>query len=108
MSEYDQRQYRLMLEQLTAFQSGQIYIDRLIGNLQGLLNALQSPDSTWKQSFLSLWGQLEDARAMALFRGAENLNEQESIVVGSALAKLKPMVLEKIDDADLPRNINRT
>jgi hypothetical protein len=96
-----------MLKGLEDFQSGRIYIDRLIMDLQGLWNALESSDAAWKQSFLSLWGHLEDARAAALFRGARNLNEEEANVVDKAIPRLKLMVLEKIDDpADHPRKVD--
>jgi len=109
MSEYDQRQYRLMLERLDAFERGHTTIDRLIADLEGLLNVLEKPDADWKQSFLRYWGHIEDARAVALDRQATTLNEQEAKVALDAARRLKLLVLEQIDDiADHPQDIDWT
>jgi hypothetical protein len=109
MSDYDQRQFRLMLERLDAFARGRIAIDRLIIDLQGLLNALQMLDPKWKQSFLRHWGHLEEARAVALDREATTLNEREAKVAFDAAMQLRLLVLEQIDDiADHPRDIDWT
>ncbi len=99
MSEYDQRQYRLMLDRLNAFESGLIPMDVLVRDLEGLLNALEGAEASWKQTFLSYWGKIEDAHAVALFRGSVHLDEQATKRVRAAADNLKLMVLEKIDDA---------
>ena len=58
MPEFDERQYRLMLAQLTKFEEGQIMLDALVDNLEGLLNALEGTPASWKQTFLHEWGKL--------------------------------------------------
>jgi len=88
MTEYDQRQYGLMLQRLTDFQNGRIFLDILIADLEGLLSSLQSAGTEWKQSFREFWGALEDARAMALFRGSRLLNEQETKVASTVTSQV--------------------
>jgi hypothetical protein len=99
MSNFNQRQYRLMLERLNAFEQGKIALDTLVVDLEGLLNALDGVASCWKQTFLSDWGKLEDERAYALFKNVQVVDEETSQRIRPALARLKLSVLEKIDDA---------
>lgn len=104
MSDYNQRQYRLMLDRLTAFDSGLLQIDALVNDLEGLLHALEGVAPSWKQTFLEYWGDLEQARAMALFRGSDMIEEEAMEHVRDAVARLKLLVLEQIDDpADHPQ-----
>lgn len=98
MLEFDQRQYRLMLATLDSFLDGKSHIDVAISSLEGLLNALKHRDDAWKQSFLRLWGRLEDERAVALFRGAEVLDADSTQRTYDAANQLKLLVLEKIED----------
>jgi hypothetical protein len=39
MSDYNQRQYRLMLDRLNAFEKGALSLDRLVVDLESLLRA---------------------------------------------------------------------
>jgi hypothetical protein len=55
-SEYDQRQYGLMLERLDAFERGDIRMYRLIDDLDGLFHAVKKVDRVWEKAFLELWG----------------------------------------------------
>jgi hypothetical protein len=96
MSEFDQRQYRLMLDDLSAFEGGKLSVDKLIADLEGLANVLEEKNIDWRQSFFRHWGHLEEAWAVALDRGATSLDEQEAKVALSAAGKLKSMVLERI------------
>lgn len=95
MSDYDQRQYRLMLETLTAFEHGNIHVGTVIADLEGLLNALEKADAEWKQSFLRWWGQIEDARAYALFHSRTVLSEDETKNALDAVKQLRLMILDK-------------
>ena len=100
MSEHDhnERQYRLMLSQLARFDEGQITLDVLVDDLEGLLNALEGISSSWKQTFLHEWGKLEDERAYAVFKNLRILDQETSDRIRSVLSRLKLLVLEKIDD----------
>ena len=43
MSDYDQRQYGLMLDRIEAFSSGQIYISTVLSDLESLMLAIPAP-----------------------------------------------------------------
>ncbi|RZN26643.1 hypothetical protein [Bradyrhizobium sp. Leo121] len=98
MSEFNQRQYGLMLGRLTAFEQRTVPLDALIADLEGLLNALENVRASWKETFLSFWGVLEDSRAYALDVGKTSFNEEETRTIQSAISSLKSMVLERIED----------
>jgi hypothetical protein len=96
-----------MLGSLNAFLAEELSVGKLIADLEGLLGALQASDDDWKRLFWRYWGHLEEARAVALSRGATKLNEQESSVALDAANHLKLLVLEKIDDIyDQARNVD--
>jgi len=98
MSEFDQRQYRLIVDQLKRFTSKEIDLGTVVDNLEGLLNAIERVDEGWKDAFLSQWGKLEDARAFALYKGLNELDSATAERVQDAVAQLKLMALERIDD----------
>jgi hypothetical protein len=56
----------------------------LIGRLDGLLEVLESPDSSWKQRFRQQWGALEDVYAIALSQKEEGRVRDASEVIGQA------------------------
>jgi hypothetical protein len=99
MFEYDQRQYGLMLDRLTAFERGAVSLDKLVADLEGLLNALEVAELSWKQTFRHYWGTLETGRAIASSEGTTAFTAEASRALRDAAAHLKLMVLEKIDDA---------
>ena len=87
-----------MLNQLIKFGEGQIALDVLVNDLEGLLNALEGISSSWKQAFLHEWGKLEDERAYALFKNLQRLDQETSQRIRLPVSKLKLLVLEKVDD----------
>jgi hypothetical protein len=98
MSEYNERQYRLMLAQLRRFEEGQTKLDALVDGLEGLLNSLEYISTSWRQAFLREWGRLEDERAYALFKNIQVFDQETSHRLRLAASRLKLLVLEKIDD----------
>ena len=108
MPDADQAHYRLMLDRLTAFEEGQIPLDRLVDDLEGLLNVLAKVEPTWEEMFLGLWGELEDERAYALFKGIKVLDEETSEGLRATVAQLKELVQKRIehrhDDLDLNKH----
>jgi hypothetical protein len=105
MSEHNERQYHLMLSQLTKFDEGEIALDALVNDLEGLLNALEGISTSWKDAFLHQWGKLEDESAYALFKTFQVLDEETSERIRPTVSRLKLLVLEQIDDpADRRRN----
>lgn len=87
-----------MLEAISAFERGALRLDKLVIDLEGLVNALDAVEPRWKQEFLGHWGVLEDARAFALLKGINTFDAELTQLLRSAASKLKMMVIEKIDD----------
>lgn len=100
MSEYNERQYRLMLSHLRKFEEGQLKLDVLVDDLEGLLNYLDGIPNSWKQAFLHEWGKLEDERAYALSENLKAFDDETSRRLLLAASRLKLLILEKMDRAD--------
>lgn len=96
--EYDQRQYKRMLDRLEDFEQQKISFERLVDDLEGLLNALEMPDARWKEQFQTYWIRMETARAVALDEGLKEFSPSTLNRIREAAAHLKLLVLEKIDD----------
>ena len=99
MFEKNQRQYTLMLDRLKAYEAGQLALPGLIADLEGLLRTLERTSESWKQEFLSHWGNLEVAWALALDLESTTLDEQARKIVNEEIAHLKFLVLNEIEDA---------
>ncbi len=104
--EYDQRQYRLMADQLQRFEEGQLGLVSLIGSLKSLLSVLEATDEAWKDDFRSEWGTLEVAYAMMLDQKGDGLvpNEQAALNdlanradIRQAVRNMQRLVQERID-----------
>lgn len=104
MSEYDHRQYRLMLDRLNAFEKGTTKIGALIADLEGLVKSLESAPDSWKRYFLLEWADLEQVRATALSRDQKQFQEHEIQIIRDAIEEMKLLALQAIDD---PANHHR-
>ncbi len=92
MSEYDQRQYKLLKSRIVQFREGEIGLPRLISDLDALLCALQSPDEAWKSSFQKSWGLLEEVFATALDRGKQELGPEDRKLVDQAVDQMSKLL----------------
>jgi hypothetical protein len=62
------RQISLMKQRVDEFRRGDLYLGRLIADLEGLLAACELADEQWIDDFQSAWGGLEISYAVALDR----------------------------------------
>ena len=92
MSDYDNRQYGLMLEQIKQFESKRIDLKHLINGLESLLCALEEVDSNWKSAFQSKWGVLEEIYADMLDSGYKKLPDTHQKLVEQSVRDVKAMV----------------
>ncbi|HEP6273845.1 hypothetical protein SB768_30955 [Burkholderia sp. SIMBA_043] len=72
-TEYDQRQYRLMNDQLRLFETGKLDLPALIKGIKALLSALEVADESWKDKVRCEWGALETVYAIGLDRKEQGL-----------------------------------
>ncbi|MBA3958484.1 MAG: hypothetical protein H0X51_08875 [Parachlamydiaceae bacterium] len=52
MHEYDQRQYKLMLDKILIFKEGKTSLGCIVDDLDGLLEVLEERDKNWRRALL--------------------------------------------------------
>jgi hypothetical protein len=96
--DYDQRQYRRMLERLEGFEIGRLFLSELIADLDTLLDVLEEDvDETWAGEFSELWCELEVIDACAKVRGDRVLRNKDARRAREIAGELKRIVVPKID-----------
>ena len=73
---YNQRQIKLMAQEIDMFLQEEISLGVLIRKLKGLFWALQSPDPSWKDDFINEWGSLEITYASDLYQKEQGLSSE--------------------------------
>jgi len=96
MSEYDNRQYRLMLDRIEKYQHKKLKLRTLIGDLEGLLGCLQEVDENWKEEFLKAWGVLEEVYSFAIYEEKKELSEKDKELIHKAITELGNMVKQQL------------
>jgi len=96
ISDYDERQYRLMLERLEAFLAGHVSMDKILADLEGLLSALEQPGEEWRRTFQEDVNELDIIWGVALDHGRTRLTEPEAKSAFESAERLKKLVLDKI------------
>jgi hypothetical protein len=91
MSDYDNRQYGRMLDQIRDFESKRIDLKHLINGMESLLCVLEEADPTWKAQFQSKWGVLEEVYAVALDRKRQ-ITEDDWKLINTAVAGMKELI----------------
>ncbi len=96
-TQYDRRQYELMLDRLRAFARGAMSLRKLVEDLRSLADALERPAPVWKEDFLSDWWTLEQVYAAAIDRDElDRLPAESQILVDGAVAALNRKVVEAL------------
>lgn len=90
ISEYDKRQLSLMKEMLVSYSNSKISLKKLIDNLEGLLNSLESIDDDWRCHFREHWFTLEQVYSVSLFRN-EQINPADSDIL-EALTEINRLI----------------
>ena len=101
ISEYDERQLKLMYKYLLSFQQKQIQLSSLISSLEFLLNAMESVDEEWENEFLKEITTLETINAIEIINESENenlyFNKKENIeLINNAVFSLKEMIKNEL------------
>jgi len=93
--EREQRQLDLMRQRLVGFVAGEYAIDRVIADLEGLLEALQTASEDWVQEFRQSWGELEIHYAAALDQG-DAVPDAKTPPLGTAVGRMLKLVDERM------------
>ncbi len=97
MNEYDQRQYRLMLDAIENIELNTKSLDRVIFTLEALLAVLTDPEVTWVESFRTELGDLEQVYTHNLQEGNKALDAQGRVWSITALENLRALILGKLE-----------
>lgn len=88
VSEREQRQYALMRQRVRDLREGRRDVGVVIGDLEGLLWALEETPEDWRDRFVEAWSELEVSYAVALDAG------------GSLPSGSDPNIVMALDDLD--------
>ena len=88
ITDYDNRQLSKMKQQLAAFKKDELPLGSLIGDLDFLLNAMESMDMTWKERVHEEVATLEEVYAVALDTGLDEHDEAFTSLVYQSIQKL--------------------
>ncbi len=97
MSDYNNRQYRRMLDQINDFRSKRIDLKHLINGLESLLCALEQADAGWKSEFQSNWGVLEEVYAVSLDQKRQ-LTKNDWRLLNTAVEDIKQLITRVYSD----------
>jgi hypothetical protein len=102
--EYDQRQYRRMIERLEFFEAGDLDLGGLVADLGTLLTALQQrPEDKWADEISALREDLGIIDSVAAYRAETALgdkiafSDEEMLRARDIVASLRRLVLPKVE-----------
>lgn len=101
ISEYDERQLKLMHNNLISFEKKQIELDSLIGSLEFLFNAMESVEDEWQEKFLRELTTLESLNAISIIKEAneeapEINKEKANNLINRAIINLKILIEKEL------------
>jgi len=96
MSDYDNRQYRLMVERIDQFEKKSIGLRHLITDLEALLCVLQEADQNWKSAFHKQWAVIEEVYAVVLDRKLKEVPQEYWKLIDDAVSTMKQLLTEVV------------
>jgi hypothetical protein len=96
-SEFDIRQFELMLELIDGYGISRLGLGDLFSNLEALRRALENPAAKFIQSFEQLWGNLEVVHAMMLDQARQHTNDTDDRIILNTIPRLKELIRSEIE-----------
>ena len=100
-SEYDQRQYRRMLQTIFRYENGNDSLRNLVYDLQTLVGVLEEKDIGWSTRYTNLWGPIDDIYQVVVSYKGKGITEDDQREILNRTAALKSLIAEKVADSDL-------
>ncbi|MFM7438754.1 MAG: hypothetical protein ACKO2V_09145 [Snowella sp.] len=87
-------QYLLIRKYLQQFDNNELTLDRLISELEDILETFPNSNEKWKKKFRSEWWTLEQVYAVACDRGETTLNSESENLIYETLENMKNLLKE--------------
>ena len=88
ITEYNKRQLVKMRQQIDSFKRGELALGSLIGDLEFLLNVMESMDEEWTARVGEEVGILEQVFAFALHKELQQLDKSSKLLVSQSVEKV--------------------
>jgi hypothetical protein len=100
ISEYDERQLKLMYEFLISFEMKQIGLCTLVCKLESLFSVLESVEERWEEEFLTEVTTLETINAIEIIKdsgeeAAEIAEDEKERLINQSVVSLKKIIENK-------------
>ena len=92
ISEYDEKQLKLMLKQLISFEHKKLELSSLVGSLEGLLHAMENVTDEWEEKFLNEFSTLESINAEMPKMKKDEIEK----LIEDAVSNLKKLIENKL------------
>ena len=99
MSDYGQRQFKMMLSILDAFDERAIGLGKAIADLDAIYRSLEGTEKLWKGLFYRKWAVLEEVYAVTLNRKLSQLPSADQKLIDDAIQAIRKLVQERINVA---------
>lgn len=96
MSDYNRRQYQLMLDQLKLYEQGKMGLNKLIVDLEALLGCLENIEKSWEMNFRKQWGVLEEEYSFFVVEKQKEMKPETQKMIDRAVTGLKNLVMKKL------------
>lgn len=105
ISDYDERQLKLMLTTLMSYENNNIALSSLVGSLEFLLNALESVNEDWEEKFLIEITTLETINALSINQEAGEYaptleQSKKEFLLRQSTHNLKKIIEEKLNNSN--------
>lgn len=89
---YNARQIKLMKERISEYRDGKIRVDKLLNDLEALLDCLENVSESWKDDFLEAWGIIEVVYASALYNEKKILSDDDMKEIYKGLKDIEDLI----------------
>jgi hypothetical protein len=96
ISDHDKRQYIKMQEQILKYQKGKLALSGLIGDLDFLVNSLESVQQEFKKMMQEHILDLEEVYAVCLDVGQNEPDENGQAIIKDAINKLSFLIKDNL------------
>ena len=85
-----------MSKKIELYKASQVDLGSLIGDLEGLLDMLQTVGNSWKNSFSESWWELEIRYALSLSENDGKLTREDLDSINDSLNELQILIKEQL------------